>query len=100
MRRLAIKSRWRVTVPSEFVIRDCLVRIEPDALDRALNAWNAAWGSLDDALALDDKTMKNAIDEAGHQAHIPKNFWPDTRMSVVGHQSKICHAQKKLTPCP
>ena len=27
-------------VPSEFVIRDCLVRIEPGALDRALNAWN------------------------------------------------------------
>jgi hypothetical protein len=78
-------------VPSEFVIRDCLVRIEPDALDRALNAWNQAWGKQDDALALDGKTMKNAIDEAGHQAHI---------MSVVGHESKICHAQKKSAPWP
>ena len=78
-------------VPSEFVIRDCLVRIEPDALDRALNAWNRAWGKQDKAMALDGKTMKNAIDEAGQQAHI---------MSVVGHESKICHAQKKSAPYP
>jgi hypothetical protein len=78
-------------VPSEFVIRDCLVRIEPDALDRALNAWNRAWGKQDKAMALDGKTMKNATDEAGHQTHI---------MSVVGHESKICHAQKKSVSYP
>ena len=78
-------------VPSEFVIRDCLVRIEPDALDRALNAWNQAWGTQDDALAMDGKTMKNALDAAGHQTHI---------MSVVGHDSKRCYAQKKSAPCP
>ncbi len=46
----------RYLVPSEFVIRDCLVRIEPDALDRALNAWNQAWGKDADALAIDGKT--------------------------------------------
>jgi GNAT superfamily N-acetyltransferase len=73
-------------VPSEFVIRDCLIRIEPGVLDQALNAWNQAWGMQDDALAIDGKTMKNALDEAGHQTHI---------MSVVGHDSKICHTQKK-----
>jgi GNAT superfamily N-acetyltransferase len=78
-------------VPSEFVIRDCLVRIEPGALDRALNAWNQAWAAQDDALAMDGKTMKNALDEAGHQTHI---------MSVVGHDSKVCHTQKKSAPCP
>jgi hypothetical protein len=92
---LGHKSRMRLgcrrengsyIVPSEFVIRDCLVRIEPGALDRALNAWNQAWGANDDALALDGKTMKNALDEAGHQTHI---------MSVVGHDSKRAYAQKK-----
>ena len=57
----------------------------------ALNAWNSAWGKQDKAMALDGKTMKNAIDEAGQQAHI---------MSVVGHESKICHAQKKSAPYP
>ncbi len=73
-------------VPSESVIRDCLIRIEPGALDQALNSWNQAWGAKDDALAIDGKTMKNAVDEAGHQTHI---------MSVVGHASGRCHTQKK-----
>ena len=85
------RENGHYVVPSEFVIRDCLVRIEPDALDRALNAWNSAWGKQDKAMALDGKTMKNATDEAGHQTHI---------MSVVGHESKICHAQKKSAPYP
>jgi len=85
------RERGRYVVPSQFVIRDCLVRIEPGALDQALNAWNRAWGVQDDAWAFDGKTMKNAIDQAGHQTHI---------MSVVGHDSKTCHAQKKWAPCP
>ncbi len=80
------REKGSYVVPSEFVIRDCLIRIEADALDRALNVWNQAWGMQDDALAMDGKTMKNAVDEAGHQTHI---------MSVIGHQSRICHAQKK-----
>jgi hypothetical protein len=85
------RENGRYVVPSEFVIRDCLVRIEPGALDRALNLWNQAWVAHDDALALDGKTMKNALDAAGHQTHI---------LSVVGHDSKRGHAQKKWAPCP
>ncbi|MDP3481994.1 MAG: DUF4338 domain-containing protein [Sulfuricella sp.] len=78
-------------VPSEFVIRDCLVRIEAGALDQALANWNRAWGARDTALAMDGKTMKNAIDAVGAQTHI---------MSLVGHDSAICHAQKKWAVCP
>jgi len=37
-------------------------------------------------MAMDGKTMKNALDEDGRQAHI---------MSLVGHTSKTCYAQKK-----
>jgi hypothetical protein len=85
------REHGHAVVPSEFVIRDCLVRIDPGALDRALQAWNTAWGMHDEALAMDGKTMKNAIDEAGHHTHI---------MSVVGHDSKICHAQKKSAHYP
>ena len=85
------REQGRYVVPSEFVIRDCLVRIEPDALDRALNAWTQAWGQDDKALAMDGKTMKNAIDAAGNQTHI---------MSVIGHESTTCHTQKKSAPCP
>jgi hypothetical protein len=84
------RERGHYVVPSEFVIRDCLVRIEPGALDQALSAWNRAWAMTDDALAMDGKTMKNALDEAGQQTHI---------MSVVGHGSKTCHTQKKWAPC-
>jgi hypothetical protein len=80
------RENGRYVVPSEFVIRDCLVRIEPGTLDRALNTWNQAWGGQDDALAMDGKTMKNAVDETGHQTHI---------MSVVGHESKRSYTQKK-----
>ena len=84
------RESGRYVVPSESVIRDCMIRIEPGALDRALNMWNQAWGMQDEALALDGKTMKNAQDEDGHQTHI---------MSVVGHESKCCYAQKKSAPC-
>ena len=85
------RENGRYVVPSEFVIRDCLIRIEPGVLDQALNAWNQAWGVQDDALAIDGKTMKNALDCAGHQTHI---------LSVVGHDSKSCHTQKKSAPYP
>lgn len=78
-------------VPSQFVIRDCLVRIESGALDRALVAWNQAWGAQDTALAMDGKTMKNALDEAGEQTHI---------LSLLGHDSGTCYAQKKSPACP
>lgn len=77
-------------VPSEFVIRDCLVRVEPDLLERAIQTWRATKDTQDDALTIDGKTMKNAIDEAGRQTHI---------MSVIGHQSGDCYAQKKSVPC-
>jgi hypothetical protein len=49
-----------------------------------------AWGLTDEALAVDGKTMKGAIDEAGRQTHI---------MSVVGHESEHCYTQRKSAPC-
>jgi len=75
------RENGRYVVPSEYVIRDCLVRIEPGALDRALNEWNQAWATQDEALAMEGKTMKNAV------------------MSVVGHESKRSYAPKKQSPC-
>jgi Domain of unknown function (DUF4338)/DDE_Tnp_1-associated len=78
-------------VPSESIIRDCLIRVDPEALDQALQRWNAAFGQTDEALAIDGKTMCNAIDRQGQQAHV---------MSVVGHESKLCYTQKKSAPFP
>ena len=75
-----------LVVPSEYVIRDVLVRVDPAHLDRALQNWNEAYGGQDESLAIDGKTMCNAIDEQGNQTHI---------MSAIGHQTKNCHTQKK-----
>ena len=76
----------RRVVPSEYVIRDVLIRIDPVHLDRALQRWNEAYGKEDESLAMDGKTMCNAIDDEGHQTHV---------MSVVGHETKTCYTQKK-----
>ena len=76
----------RFIVPSMSIIRDVLIRVQPEDLDRALQRWNHAYAGQDQSLAMDGKTMRNAIDDDGHQAHI---------MSAIGHQSKLCYAQKK-----
>jgi hypothetical protein len=76
----------RCVVPSESIIRDVLIRIDPAHLDRALRSWNEAYGKQDQSLAIDGKTMCNAIDEQGYRTHI---------MSAIGHQTKCCYTQKK-----
>jgi hypothetical protein len=81
----------RYLVPSESIIRNVLIRVDPVQLDRALQRWNETYAPEDESLAIDGKTMCNAIDEQGHQTHI---------LSVVGHQSKTCYTQKKSVPCP
>ena len=83
-------ANGRYIVPSEYIIRDVLIRVEPVHLDRALQRWNETYAEEDESLAIDGKTMCNAIDDQGHQTHI---------ISVVGHQSKNCYAQKKSVPC-
>ena len=85
-----IENRQRL-VPSASIIRDVLIRVDPDALDRALQRWNVDYGQTDESLAIDGKTLCNAIDEDGRQTHI---------MSVVGHATAQCYTQKKSAPCP
>jgi hypothetical protein len=79
----------RRIVPSESIIRNVLIRVDPVHLDRSLARWNEAYGREDTSLAIDGKTMCNAIDDAG-QAHI---------MSVIGHETKTCYTQKKWASC-
>jgi hypothetical protein len=78
-------------IPSEFIIRNVLIRVDPEQLDLALQQWHKAHGQEDESLAIDGKTMKNAIDKEGRQTHI---------MSAVGHQTKACYTQKKSVLCP
>ena len=79
----------RYIVPSLSIIRDVLIRVDPVHLDHALQCWNQAYAQQDESLAIDGKTMCNAIDDQGYQTHI---------MSAIGHQSKTCYTQKKSTP--
>jgi hypothetical protein len=79
-------ENMRYVVPSLSVIRDVLIRVDPAHLDSALQCWNQAYGQQDESLAIDGKTMCNAMDDQGYQAHI---------MSAIGHQSKTCYTQKK-----
>jgi hypothetical protein len=76
----------RYIIPSLSIIRDVLMRVDPVHLDRALQRWNQTYGQADESLAIDGKTMCNAIDDQGRQTHV---------MSAIGHQSKACYTQKK-----
>lgn len=84
------RENGRFVVPSEYVLRDLLIRIHPPDLDRALQQWNDTQGQKDESLAIDGKTMCNALDDQGYQTHV---------MSVVGHETKTCYTQKKWVPC-
>lgn len=78
-------------VPSESIIRNVLIRVDPVHLDQALQRWNETYAQEDESLAMDGKTMCNAIDDQGQQTHV---------LSVVGYPSKNCYTQKKWVPCP
>lgn len=80
----------RYEVPSRTVIREVFTRVDPAALDTALQRWNACCAPTDAALAIDGKTRCNATDAHGRQTHI---------LGVVGHQSQTCYTQKKSAPC-
>jgi hypothetical protein len=77
-------------IPSEYVIRNVLMRVDPDQLDQSFQRWNETYAVEDETLAIDGKTMKAAIDSDGKQVHI---------MSAVGHHTKVCYTQKKLVRC-
>lgn len=77
-------------VPGESTIRRVLINVDPEELNKALNAWNNAYGVKDDSLAIDGKTMCNAIDEEGRQTHI---------MSAVGHQKPATPKKSRKNTC-
>ena len=79
-------DKGRYQVPGLSTFRDLLVRVDPQELEMAFIAWNVAYAQEDESLAIDGKTMCNAIDEKGRQTQI---------MSAVGHSTGICYAQKK-----
>ena len=79
-------AQWGPQAPVPVTIRTLLIRVAPEQLDRALQRWHQQHGGHDEALAIDGKTLRNAIDDEGKQAHV---------MSVVGHDTKATYTQKK-----
>ena len=49
--------------PSASILRDVLIRVDPVALDQALQQWSAHHGVLDPSLAIDGESLRNAIHE-------------------------------------
>jgi predicted transposase YbfD/YdcC len=80
----------RYQVPCRTVIREVLVRVDPDALSAALQRWNLQYAD-DEALAIDGKTLCHAIDDDGRQTHV---------LGVVGHHSHTGYTQKKVGALP
>lgn len=78
-------------VPSRTTFRETLISIDPEKLDFALQSWNEQFAEEDEGLAIDGKTMRNAIDEEGRQTHI---------LGVVGHQTGRNYTKKKSEPYP
>ena len=85
------RENGRSIIPSLSVIRDVLVRVDPLQLDAALQRWNETYAPQDESLAIDGKTMCNALDDEGRPVHI---------LSAVGHTTKTCYTQKKWALCP
>ena len=79
-------KQGKYLVPSESAIRNVLIKMSPEAMDHALSQWTSRYALHDESLAIDGKTMRNAIDSNGKQIHI---------MSAIGHQSRACYTQKK-----
>lgn len=79
------KRNGYYSVPSRSTFRETLIRVNPEQLDLALQGWYEQFAEADEGLAIDGKTMCNAIDEEGRQSHI---------LGVVGHQAGRCHTKK------
>ena len=85
LERFGVRRRSGVRKPPcRSTIRSVLIRVDPAQLDRALQRWHHQHGAPDEALAIDGKTLRNAIDDDGKQAHV---------MSVVGHDTKATYTQ-------
>ena len=71
--------------PTTNTIRELLIRVVPEDLDHALARWNKDNTRHDQAIALDGKTLCNAVNDDGSRTHL---------LAAVGHDSKTTLAKK------
>lgn len=82
-------GRGQYLVPSYSIIRDVLMRVDPEFIDRALLHSSGQFAPQDLSLAFAGNTMCNAIDAYGARRHI---------VSVSAHDSDTCYTQKRRHP--
>ena len=70
--------------PSLSAIRSLPIRVDPVQLDAALRAWHEAQGGADNALAIDGKTIRGAIDADGNRVHVPPASQATTAKQPTG----------------
>ena len=81
-------------IPSHDTFGRVFSLLQPTVFEERFRAWIESVREVyegEEIVAIDGKTMCNAIDEQGRQTHI---------LSVVGHQSQTCYTQKKSPLCP
>ena len=76
----------KVQRPSLSCLRDAITNTDSDQLSAALRRWWDDHGPGDDAIALDGKTLRGAIDENDVQVHV---------LGACGHTSRIPLGKKK-----
>ena len=80
-------------IPSHDTFGRLFGLIDPEEFEAAFRRWASTLVpnlGRDAVVAIDGKTMRNAVDDTGRQVHI---------MGVVGHQSKQSYTQKKSEHC-
>ncbi len=80
------KRRGKVQRPSVSCMRNALLNTDPDEFDAAMYAWCASIdGTDDDAIAIDGKTLRSAIDDNDRQLHV---------LGACGHHTRMPLAKK------
>ena len=78
--------RGKVQRPSVTCLRHAIMKADSDQLSEAFRRWWADHGPGDDAIALDGKTLRGAIDENDRQVHV---------LGACGHASRAPLGKKK-----
>lgn len=89
------RRRGRYEVPSQYVIYDVLIRVDPAQLDRALQRWNAVHGVTDEALVIDGRILCSAIRH--DEAPLPPRALRPPPLGVVAYPGRPTLVQQSAT---
>ena len=84
--------RGKRQVPSITVIRNVMMEVGPDELQRCINDFcTKHFGTPEESIAIDGKVLCGSGGEDQRQTHV---------MNVIGHDSGFCYGKKKVGTLP